>query len=271
MMDNVAVLPREVFEQLERGVMPVGSIVRWPGDVTKPPPGWLFCDGRMVSRAELPHLWEACGRHLHKIDQDAKEFPLPDPHEGPYRVPCIIKAVPDSNPEHRQQDRGKHLGSCWDCVNDMRLDCLELLARVVACDMEKLGAGTEREMRLLSLRVDAATAYLAHTSFTDEDTGMATGFVDRLRQDVTGQEPPVVAKDGPPLAPDKVSMPGEFEDIHEWLTSRFPHVADAVHNDIYTKWDIVVMFRNAAGDAPLARLNESMKDVWKPGLPGDKG
>ena len=85
------------------------------------------------------------------------------------------------NREHAQQDKGHYQASCWDCVNNMRLECIEFLALVAGGHWEKAGAsmgldawGREYpvEIEALDVRVRAATAYLANTTFTDEEEGM---------------------------------------------------------------------------------------------------
>ena len=40
----------------------------------------------------------------------------------------------NTNCEHAQQHKGDYLASCQDCVNEMRLECIQLLAEVASGD-----------------------------------------------------------------------------------------------------------------------------------------
>ena len=75
------------------------------------------------------------------------------------------------NCEHAQQHKGDYLASCQDCVNEMRLECIQLLAEVASGD-PACQPQSRKGMAYMHMRVDAATAYLANTTFTDEDEGM---------------------------------------------------------------------------------------------------
>ena len=166
--------------------------------------------------------------------------------------------------EHRQQEKEeRHLASCWDCVNDMRLECLELLALVASGrwtpDQDKrLGLSASLDDGWMDLRVEAAWAYLEHTSFTDEDEAM--------RQDHAEAETELPPSTGSVTIMElgvKKQMPAGT-DIHRWLAEEYPRIAEAISGS-YNKWDIVVMLRNAAGDLPLMMLNEMLDKTWGKG------
>ena len=173
--------------------------------------------------------------------------------------------------EHQQQHKGKYLASCWDCVNEMRLECIQLLAHVAGGEWGKVGCGVQhnvegdllpRDTDTLNARVTAAAAYLEHTSFTDEgaalaaeEAAMAAAKAARaVEADGDGAR---VLKLG-----ERLDVPLDA-DIHEWLAERYPRISEAI--EIYGKWSIVVMLRNAAGDLPLQMLNASLDETWKGG------
>ena len=164
--------------------------------------------------------------------------------------------------EHQQQHKGLYLASCWDCVNEMRLECIQLLAHV-AGGHEKYRPTDEGMAMWIDTRVRAAATYLANTSFTDEGP-MLAAEEEAMAARYPDSENPAPAADGDSA---RVLKPGERldvpvgADIHEWLAERYPRISEAM--DIYGKWSIVVMLRNAAGDLPLQMLNESLDETWK--------
>lgn len=58
-------------------VVPAGAIVAFGGPTERIPMGWLLCDGRPVSRAEFPKLFEAVGESWGPGDGN-ESFHLPD-------------------------------------------------------------------------------------------------------------------------------------------------------------------------------------------------
>ena len=70
------------------------------------------------------------------------------------------------NREHAQQHNDEYLASCQECVNEMRMECIEFLAHQAGEDNSNEAVEI---MRSLRLRIDASDAYLRHTTFTDED------------------------------------------------------------------------------------------------------
>ena len=156
------------------------------------------------------------------------------------------------NQEHQQQHKGKYLASCWDCVNEMRLECIQLLAEVACGDWHKLGCGVQhnvegdllpRDTDTLNARVTAAVAYLANTTFTDD----AKGNRDEQKR-YEGHYGPAGPETG--------------EDIHEWIRRTYPSIGHATGGSLFSKMDIVVMLRNAAGDGPLQKLELSLSQTW---------
>lgn len=59
-------------------LVPAGTIVAYGGTVATPPPGWLYCDGSSISRAQYQRLFLAIGTAWGADPSDNSKFNLPD-------------------------------------------------------------------------------------------------------------------------------------------------------------------------------------------------
>lgn len=57
-------------------ILPVGSIVAYPGEIGSIPSNWKVCDGKVLSADDFPELWERIGTIWGGSDR--KSFNLPD-------------------------------------------------------------------------------------------------------------------------------------------------------------------------------------------------
>ena len=66
----------DLADELRRELNPPGTVMAYAG--TSPPPGWLMCDGDIVTQAEYPYLWDAIGFSHGAGTAADGDFHLPD-------------------------------------------------------------------------------------------------------------------------------------------------------------------------------------------------
>jgi hypothetical protein len=104
------------------GAVPIGSVVAFAGEI--PPPGWLICDGRPLSKSAFDELFEVLrttyGDGRDKANVRKGDFNLPDYRgqflrgvdqgtEGPSGTDP--DTITRTGPRGSQQNAGNHVGS----------------------------------------------------------------------------------------------------------------------------------------------------------------
>ena len=85
--------------------------------------------------------------------------------------------------------------------------------------------------------------------FAREDRALADKWIDESIRD---EQERMTAAAGPATG----------DDIHEWINRTYPNIRHATVGSLFSKMDIVIMLRNAAGDEPLQKLELSLSQTW---------